>query len=67
MSDAMKKLQEKCGVAADGAFGVPRSHALMNTKSVRVQRLHTPSGLVAEVERALVLPLWLAGNATRKA
>lgn len=40
------------------ALGVSRSHSFMHTKSVRVQRLNRAACLVAEVERALVLPLW---------
>lgn len=40
------------------AFGMTRSHSFMHTKSVRVKWLNRAAGLVAEVERALVGPLW---------
>ena len=36
-------------------------------KGIRMKRLHTSACLVAEVERAFVGPLRLAGNATVKA
>ncbi len=43
------------------------SHALMHLEHVRVHRLNSAAGLVAEVESAFVLPLWLTRDATREA
>ena len=49
------------------AFCTSSSNTFVNTKCIRVHRLNRASGLVAEVECALVAPLRLAGNATREA
>lgn len=48
-------------------FGVSRSHALVDTKSIRMQRLHRAAGLVAEVQRTFVGPLWSAFDAAIEA
>lgn len=42
-------------------------HALVNLECVRMQRLNRAAGLVAEVQCALVSPLWLTRDATREA
>ena len=49
------------------AFGVSRSYALVDTKSVRMQRLNRAACLVAKVQRAFVGPLWRAFDAAIEA
>ena len=48
------------------ALGVSRSYALVDTKSVRMQRLHRAAGLMAEVQCAFVLPLRCAFDTSVK-
>jgi len=45
---------------AIGAFGTSMSNALMHLEHVRVHRLNRTACLVAEVQRALIGPLWRA-------
>jgi hypothetical protein len=49
------------------AFCRARSDTLMHLKSIWVHWLHRAAGLVTEVESALIGPLWLTRDATRKA
>lgn len=49
------------------AFGVSRSYALVDTKSIRMKWLNRAAGLMAEVESAFVGPLWSAFDAAIEA
>ena len=49
------------------AFGTSMSNALVHLKSIWVHWLNCAACLVAEVEGAFVLPLWLTRDATREA
>lgn len=50
-----------------GLFALARCDFFEHTKSVRVHGLHRATGLVAKVQRALVLPLWSAFDAAVEA